>query len=264
MDMNIQNLPVVNTYNVVTDTSITNARHAYNLLQKNKLMSEFRSIRATREKIEILCNKELDGVIPSLFTSALNYPDPVERAVFSLVLCQYAKSKMMSALEDVSKTDEIQAEIDKLVEDFSDKYKDYLQVKDYPTTIKSSGFNPSVAVKRDENGRLIPTFSAGGCTNTITSNEDLTNSLRKLERVYLDAKELYEKIQQYADFNNIILNDESIKDFADNSSRIAKPVARNIEDESSRKILSKWIRYAFSFKGDWASEETVLSISKLS
>lgn len=264
MNMNVQNLPVINTRSVVTDKSITNARHAYNLLQKNKLMSEFRSIHVTREKIEILCNKELDGVIPSLFTSALNYPDPVERVVFSLVLCQYAKSKMMSVPEDLSKTDEIQAEINKLIEDFFDKYKDYLQVKDYPTTIKSSEFNPSVAVKRDENGRLMPIFDPGRHTKTITSNEDLTNSLKKLERVYIDAKELYEKIQQNADFNNIILNDESIKDFAYNSSRIAKPVARNIEEESSRKILSKWIRYAFSFKGDWASEETVLSISKLS
>ncbi len=262
--MNIQDLPVIDTCSVVTDKSITNARHAYNLLQKNKLMSDFENIRVTREKIEILCNKKLCGVIPSLFTSALNYPDPVERVVFSLVLCQYAKSKIMSASEDLSKTDEIQAEINKLIEDFFDKYKDYLQVKDYPTTIESSEINPSFSVKRDENGRLIPTFGVGRYTNTITSDEDLTNTLKKLERIYIDAKELYEKIQQNADFNNIILNDESIKDFAHNSSRIAKPVARNIEEESSRKIFSKWIRYAFSFKGDWASEETVISISKLS
>ncbi len=264
MNMNVQNLPVINTHSVVTDKSITNARHAYNLLQKNKLMSESKSIRATREKIEILCNKELDGVIPSLFTSALNYPDPVERAVFSLVLCQYAKSKVMSASEDLSKTDEFQAEIDKLNEDFSNNYKDYLQVKDHPSTFKSSEMNPSVSLKRDGNGHLVPAVNSGIHFGTITSNEDLTNSLRKLERVYLDAKELYEKIEQNVDFSQIRLNDESIKDFAYNSSRIAKPVARNIEDESSRKILSKWIRYAFSFKGDWASEETVLSLSKLS
>ena len=50
MDMNTQDFPIVDMHQVVMDTSIANARHAYNLLQKNKLMSEDKSVDTTREK----------------------------------------------------------------------------------------------------------------------------------------------------------------------------------------------------------------------
>ena len=267
MDMNTQNFPILDKHQVVMDTSITNARHAYNLLQKNKLMSKNKSVYTTREKIEVLCNKKLGGVIPSLLTSALHYPDPIERVVFRLVLCQYAKSKLMSCSDNSLNLniDEIQAEINKLNEDFFDAYKNYLVAKDYPITITSSKDGPvSFSLETNSDGRLLPKCSQKFYTTTTTNNENLTDALKKLKKIYMDAKDIHDKIQQKVDFNQIKLNKESIKDFAIHASCIARPVASSIEEENSKRILSKWIRYAFSFKGDWANEETILTISKLS
>ncbi len=261
MDMNVQHLPVVNLDIISMDESITSARHAYNLLQKNRLMSDNESITATKEKIEVLCNAKLGGVIPSLFMSALDYPSPVEKAVYNMVLCQYAKSKLMSICKDPQELQDLESKLDKIHQDFSQAYKNYLQVKDYPTVIKTMGIG--VSSKGGEYDRFR-TVSQTSNNNSITVfNDDLSKAYKELESASLTAKEIYNELKTKMDFNEIRLTNEAVKDFAEEVSKIARPVAITIKEENSRKIFSKWIRYAFSFKGEWANEETILALSKL-
>lgn len=264
MDMNIQSLPIVDLDDIVMDVSITNARHAYNLLERNELMNDNNeSIRATKEKIEILCNEKLDGVIPSLLTSALDYPSPNERAVYNLVLCQYTKSKFMSVYSNSPEVQDIQSQLDKLNENFNQAYKNYLQAKNYPTVINTSGMNARLSVMTNRNGRLVPIVDPGLSTQSTTFNDDLSRAFKEAEAVSIEAKELYNKLKRKVDFNKTALTDEAVKDFADKSSKIAEPVATTTKEEDSRKIFSRLIRYAFSFKGEWANEETIIAISKL-
>ena len=212
-----------------------------------------------------MCNEKLYGVIPSLFKSVLDYPSAIDRAVYNLVLCQYAKSKIMSVCDNAQEVKDIQSKLDELKEAFYTVYKYYLQVKDHPTEVKERSVGPSVGVLgKTENRVFIPYVAFRVHYNSTSYNDDVSVALKEMEGVSIRAKEIYDDLKTKVDFNKHILTSEAVKDFADKTSKIARPVATNIEEENSRRILSKWIRYAFSFKGSWANEETILTISKLS
>ncbi|MDR1627686.1 MAG: hypothetical protein LBR79_02820 [Oscillospiraceae bacterium] len=298
MYMDVQNLPAVSANTIVMDESITNARHAYNLLQKNGLMSDDgENIYATKGRVEVLCNKDF-GVIPSLLASVLNHPSACERAVYYLVLCQYAKSKFMSAFKGLPKTKELhsqmdeleelqlktlqlktdddeleelqsqidkleklQSKIDKLTKDFSKAYMHYLQVKDYTATTKmSKRIPPEISYDK---GYMEIKKAGYTQTTTVVNNNDLIESLKQINGVGVEARTLFSAMKKEINLN-ISLTNEAIKDFADNASKIAMPIAVAIEEKNNSSIFSKSLRYFFSFKGDWANEEAILSISKLS
>ena len=66
-NMNVQNFPIVDINNIcIVDKTAAIEDRAYDLLKENRLIKKSGGvIHANKEKIEILCNEKLSGVIPN-------------------------------------------------------------------------------------------------------------------------------------------------------------------------------------------------------
>ena len=227
MDANIQNLPIIDIDNIcIVDSSSEISDRAYGLLKENGLIKEKGEfIDTTKEIVEILCNEKLGGIIPSMFKSGRHAPSVHELTIYRLVMCQYAKGKLMSANGDSEEVQEIQSKIDDLIERFLKAYEVYSDNK--------------------------------------KSKVDVDEARREMEYVSVWAKDFYSELAEKTNFNKIALTDEAVKDFADKSSKLAQPVSVAIEKENNNSVFTKNIRFNFSFRGSWVNEETIFALSRL-
>ena len=256
---------------IVTNYSITNRREAYNLLDDNGLINDSSKIRATEGIVELLCGKYLTpdgelGVIPLALTSAISYPSVDVDAAYRLIMCQYAKSKLMS-IEKSQNVDsaiqDLEASIERLKEAYFSGYQHYLTALGNPVITTKEWSNTTPELKYGKNKGFKSELRYVNGSETVKSNEDLVRAKKEMQSVVVEARNIFSKLDKSFDFTNIRLTDEAIKDFVKLATKIVEPMSVIIEEGNDRSIFGKEIRKFFSFKGDWADEETILAISKM-